>query len=37
MTSDRIRHTRERSLATALVAILAVIAIAGLAFFIYAH
>jgi hypothetical protein len=37
MTSDLIRHVRERSLGSALIALVAVIAIVGLAFFIYLH
>ena len=37
MSSDRARDSRERSLGLVTIAVLAVIAIAGLAFFIYLH
>jgi hypothetical protein len=37
MNSDPIRPSRERSLGMVLIAILAALAIAGLAIFIYIH
>jgi hypothetical protein len=37
MKSDPIRPTRERALGMVLIAILAALAIAGLAIFIYIH